>query len=321
MKDSKGLETPSMLSADSQKRGRKTKQESRADELRRRLISWKQMPELQRPSLRALARELNTTHQLLLHFLFGLDEWQAKEYWRQAEVIQTVANTEGRSMTPWEQHQHRALNRRAACLYLESRLEVSAKHYEQEIESCIKEGGMPARAYVKLLGTIASIRGGPAAQRAAQLAQAVLQKYFSPEGKRDVRERIKTAPKSDKAAVLKLDEASCRQIRLQKLVERFEEIGGVILPNQGRVCYFIAEETAVSRVLLTQLGKYCEELQSVIKLNPGKVDFTKVKAEIYQRFPDVLLTPLDSHTEKPTKGGNSARELKGERDCAFKIST
>lgn len=46
-------------------RGRKPKQESRAAEIRARLAEWKRMPEFSRLSLRALARELSTTHQLL----------------------------------------------------------------------------------------------------------------------------------------------------------------------------------------------------------------------------------------------------------------
>jgi hypothetical protein len=37
-----------------------------------------------RPSLRALAREIGTSHQLLAHYLKGLEEWQYKERFRQA---------------------------------------------------------------------------------------------------------------------------------------------------------------------------------------------------------------------------------------------
>jgi hypothetical protein len=54
--------------------GRKTEQESRATEFRQRLMAWKQTPESQRPSLRALARELGTSHQLLKHYLDGLEK-------------------------------------------------------------------------------------------------------------------------------------------------------------------------------------------------------------------------------------------------------
>ena len=53
--------------------GRKPKQESRSAEFRQILMAWKQTPEALRPSLRELARELGTSHQLLalLHRPFG----------------------------------------------------------------------------------------------------------------------------------------------------------------------------------------------------------------------------------------------------------
>ena len=60
-------------------RGRKPQYESRAAEFRIRLSAWKQIPEVLRPSLRALARELGTTHQLLAYYLDGLEKWRARE--------------------------------------------------------------------------------------------------------------------------------------------------------------------------------------------------------------------------------------------------
>jgi hypothetical protein len=95
------------------RQGRKPASESRAAELRQRLILWKQMPESVRPSLRALARELGTSHQLLEHYLDGLEIWQAreydrtaaKEYKRKSDEILARAAVEGRSMTEWEQEQ------------------------------------------------------------------------------------------------------------------------------------------------------------------------------------------------------------------------
>jgi len=59
--------------------GRKPAYESRAAEFRQALIIWKQTPESMRPSLRALACELGTSHQLLSHYLDGLDKCQAQE--------------------------------------------------------------------------------------------------------------------------------------------------------------------------------------------------------------------------------------------------
>ena len=63
-------------------RGRKPNDESKAAEIRAKLAAWKQMPESSRPSLRELARELGTSHQLLSHYLQGWEKWQAKEYRR-----------------------------------------------------------------------------------------------------------------------------------------------------------------------------------------------------------------------------------------------
>jgi hypothetical protein len=59
-----------------------------------------------RPSLRALARELGTSHQLLRHYLFGLEEWQRKEGYRranrEAEEIRSRARAENRGLEDWE---------------------------------------------------------------------------------------------------------------------------------------------------------------------------------------------------------------------------
>lgn len=88
-----------------QARGRKPKQESRAKEIRAKLAAWKQMPESSRPTLRALARDLGTSHQLLTHYLQRWEKWQSKEYRRRAKEIRARAATENRLMTPWEEQQ------------------------------------------------------------------------------------------------------------------------------------------------------------------------------------------------------------------------
>lgn len=77
-------------------KGRKRKGESRAMELRQRLIVWQQTPESLRPSLRALARELGTSHQLLTHYCDRIESWKARE---KAKRIQARAEAEGREMT------------------------------------------------------------------------------------------------------------------------------------------------------------------------------------------------------------------------------
>ncbi len=69
------------------------------------------MPEFSRPSLRALARELGTSHQLLSFYLKSLHKWQGKEYWRQAKEIRARANAEGRALTQQEEQRFYAYNR------------------------------------------------------------------------------------------------------------------------------------------------------------------------------------------------------------------
>lgn len=94
-------------------RGRKRNQESRAEEFRQRLGAWKRTPEPSRPSLRALARELGTTHQLLGHYLKAWDKWQENEYRRKANDIRARAESENRPLTQWEQSQADAYQREA----------------------------------------------------------------------------------------------------------------------------------------------------------------------------------------------------------------
>ena len=92
--------------------GRKPIRESRATEFRRRLVAWKQTPEWLRPSLRALACELGTSHQLLKHYLDGLEKWRYKERCRKAikesDQILARAMVEGRPMTQSEEQEHHA---------------------------------------------------------------------------------------------------------------------------------------------------------------------------------------------------------------------
>lgn len=87
-------------------RGRKPKQESRGDELRGKLAAWRQTPQSARPSLRTLARDLGTSHQLLSHYLQHSEKWQAEEqekaYQQEAKKICARAEAENRPMTLWE---------------------------------------------------------------------------------------------------------------------------------------------------------------------------------------------------------------------------
>lgn len=114
--------------------GRKPSHESRATEFRRELIEWKQNPESSRPSLRALARELGTSHQLLAFYLMGLGEWQAREYWRQAREIRARAMDENRDLTSWEEQQARAYDRAGAGTMAQFMLLDSIERMKKESE-------------------------------------------------------------------------------------------------------------------------------------------------------------------------------------------
>ena len=97
--------------------GRRIARESRAREFRCRLVAWKQTPKHLRPTLRALARELGTSHQLLRHYLEGLEKWLYEERYnnakQQSESIRARAKTESRSLTPGEEQQVREYDRAA----------------------------------------------------------------------------------------------------------------------------------------------------------------------------------------------------------------
>jgi hypothetical protein len=101
----KAVKAPARGSMAARKRGRKRISESRATEIRARLAEWKQIPEPIRISLRALAAEMGTSHQLLAFYLRRWDMWQAKEYQRSANDICTRAEAEKRTLTASEQAQ------------------------------------------------------------------------------------------------------------------------------------------------------------------------------------------------------------------------
>ncbi len=111
--------------------GRKPAYESRATEFRRILIAWKQTGG---PSLRALACELGTSHQLLSFYLKGLEQWQAKECWRQAREIRARATAEDRFMTQWEAQQARAFDQVGMRLMVDPILRDHIRRMKEESE-------------------------------------------------------------------------------------------------------------------------------------------------------------------------------------------
>jgi hypothetical protein len=114
------------------KRGRKAASESRSTEIRARLLIWKVTPAPKRSSLRALAAELGTSHQLLSVYLNGLNDWQKVNYRRRADAIRAHAETENRDLTLFEQSQISGLERAAFRCMMDSLLTSSLKRYESE---------------------------------------------------------------------------------------------------------------------------------------------------------------------------------------------
>ena len=140
------------------KRGRKFASESRAAEICARLVAWKQIPEQERASLRALAREIGTSHQLLSFFLRRLDKWQAKQYQRKANDIRARARAEGRHMTPEEEAQMAACVRAGFQSMISSALAELLRRLQMDAES-----GKLSKGHIKLVNLLAQ-RGDPTAQ-------------------------------------------------------------------------------------------------------------------------------------------------------------
>jgi hypothetical protein len=138
---------PPALPEAARKRGRKRISESRATEIRTRLVEWKQTPEASRSSLRALAAEIGTSHQLLSFYLRRWDKWQAKEYQRNANEIRARAEAEKRSMTEDEQAQVVAYTRAA----LVREIEAGVRDMLRRIRSKRGEMSRQELRFVRLL--------------------------------------------------------------------------------------------------------------------------------------------------------------------------
>jgi hypothetical protein len=143
-------------------RGRKLASESRSVEIRTRLVAWKNTPEQQRVSLRMLAAELGTSHQLLGSYLKGLNKWQAKDYKRRAEAIRNLAWRENRCLMPWEESQAEALDRAAFQCMIESALTYALRRYEAEFRE--NKVGKVTQNKLKLVKMLAQ-KGFPGAEK------------------------------------------------------------------------------------------------------------------------------------------------------------
>jgi hypothetical protein len=135
------------------KPGRKPSDKSNAAAIRTRLVSWRQAPERTRPSLRALAKELGTSHQILSFYLKGLNRWQRKEYHRKAAEIRS----KGLGMTYADEQQALAYDRAAFQLMVDDALERTF----QRLEESAKTGNLNAQE-LKLVN-LAARKGLPRA--------------------------------------------------------------------------------------------------------------------------------------------------------------
>jgi hypothetical protein len=270
-------------------RGRKPKQESRSAEIRQRLMVWKQMPESSRPPLRVLARKLGTSHQLLKHYLYGLEKWQVKEAWRRAREYRAQAKANDQPMNSWEALQSSILDRHAFCLQIEAAMNESLATWELEIEHAVRDGKPVAPELPKIVRKIAASGN--------EKAQAMLRKYFSPEARQ--RLGLKFLRK--------------HTLSLEEIISRFQEIGGVLLLEEGQIRYFIPSKDRESRALLAELWEHREEVVRIIGewvkqlVEHGR--YEEIKAEICRRIPPSLLSPLDEFNV----AGATLQKARGER--------
>jgi len=145
------------------RRGRKSRCESRAEEFRQQLNAWKRMPESSRSSLRALARGLGTTHQLLGHYLKRWEKWQGKEHRRQANEIRMRAKAEDRSLTPWEEDRVAAYKRAE----FNSMLVAEMDSVLDKMARRLKAGDELSKGEIRFVSILAR-KGFPTAQRIAE---------------------------------------------------------------------------------------------------------------------------------------------------------
>lgn len=293
------MEDHGRIGSDTQKgeraaRGRKTTYESRAPEFRRRLVEWKQMPESLRPPLRALARELDTSHQLLGYFLEGLEEWDYAERChramemaqKKATEIRARARAENRELTRWECYE--AILAPASFRMLDEIMRDAERgplYYDQ----------------IKILKLLA---------RELPLAQEFLQKCSQQKG---VRRRT-------------FDEDH-PEWRINKLISRVEERGGILwLDDEGQVLYSIPNMDAKSRALMTKIWEHREEVKRIIGDQVTRLKeqgkYEEIKSKICQHFPASMLSPLEPYSSKRRKTGNSAGTREKERGAhAVNLST
>lgn len=268
-------------------RGRKPKRESRAAEIRQRLVIWKQMPESMRPSLRALARELCVSHELLRYYLDGLQRWVQEERYREAkrkiEEIRARANAENRPMTQWEEEQ-------------------ADRWHRTELRSMIAGG---------LFKQIEKIRKDASRLGYLDQWQVKTLKMFVPHGFPGAQDLLQRYPHRR----VRPQEGSL-EMRIGKLSMRLEAIGGFLWLEDGEVRYFVPSEDAAARDLLVKLYKHRDEVKRQVEkwtkrlVEEGRYD--EIRAKICQYVPIERLSALDRFGVAEIGGGNPAKAGRGE---------
>ncbi len=141
------------------KRGRRPANESQAAAIRGRLIAWKQTPEGQRVSLRALAIELGTSHQLVSFYLKSLSDWQKNHYKQRAKAICDQARAEKRCLTAFEQAQVVSLGRAEYQWMIDAAMGPVLKKLEEQAAA-----GQLSGQVIRVVSVLAQ-RGIPEAQK------------------------------------------------------------------------------------------------------------------------------------------------------------
>jgi hypothetical protein len=126
--------------------GRKPSSGSRAEEFRQRLSAWKRNV-VSRPSLRALARELGTSHQLLSHYLKTRLKWEARDCRRRAAQIRGHALVEQRSLTPSEGLEATECDRVA----LRAMVTYSIESLFNQLLKQVKAGRSPSKSEMRFI--------------------------------------------------------------------------------------------------------------------------------------------------------------------------
>jgi hypothetical protein len=140
--------------------GRKPASESRAGDIRAKLLTWRQTPEPRRISLRALGRNLGTSHQLLSFYLRTWDRWEGKEYRRRADEIRERAWDEKRGLTPSEEAQTKAYDNAAFQSMIASVMDYSMRELLMRLEA----GRTLSRQQTRLVNLLAR-KGFPMARK------------------------------------------------------------------------------------------------------------------------------------------------------------